>query len=148
MENTTANPTRAYVNVSPNNTNTTNTMQDKVITTKPKKETSAQKYARLKAIPKSKRTPEQEIELLQAKKAIDDAAINKKIREAKQELAQAKDNAILKNLHENGINTENGVKGLLRIRQILHDNHINTEGELRRLFDKIKSTYPQLLSAQ
>lgn len=117
-------------------------------TTKKKRETATEKYTRLKAIKKSQRTPEQEIELLQAKKAIDDAAINAKIREVKRNAAQAKQDAIMKNLVENGITTENGVKGLLRIRQILHDNHINTEGELRRLFERIKSGYPQLLSVQ
>ena len=147
MENTAINTNRAYVNVAPSNAGNTVT-KDSVVHAKPKRESAVDKYNRLKAIKKSKRTPEQEIELLQAKKAVDNSAINKKIREAKQDLAQAKDDAILKNLHENGITTENAVKGLLRIRQILHENHINTEGELRRLFDKIKSTYPQLLSAQ
>ena len=147
MDNTTSNVPRAYVNVAPSNANST-AVQNPVVSAKPKRESALDKYNRLKAIKKSKRTPEQEIELLQAKKAVDNLAINKKIREAKQDLAQAKDDAILKNLHENGVTTENAVKGLLRIRQILHENHINTEGELRRLFDKIKSGYPQLLSAQ
>ena len=147
MDNTAINTNRAYVNVAPSNAGNTVT-KDSIVHAKPKRESALDKYNRLKAIKKSKRTPEQEIELLQAKKAVDNLAINKKIREAKQDLAQAKDDAILKNLHENGITTENAVKGLLRIRQILHENHINTEGELRRLFDKIKSGYPQLLSAQ
>ncbi len=85
-----------------------------------KSELMKQRIAELSFIKKSELTAEQKLELAELKKSV----------------AAAKEKALIKNLSENGITTENELKQILKMRDILRENGINTVNELREHFNR------------
>ncbi len=90
------------------------------------RETAKDVIARLSKKKKAERTAEEEIELLEAKKKVHAATESAKIAKLKKKLEDAKRTAIIKNLDANNITTENEIKAVLSMRNILHESNITT----------------------
>lgn len=69
-----------------------------------------------------------------------DAEIEKaKFADARAKAAEMKDKATLKNLHEAGITTENGVKALLLLRDVCYEFGITDAGKLRIILSTLNN---------
>lgn len=110
------------------------------------RETAKDVIARLSKKKKSERTAEEEIELLEAKKKAHAAAESAKIAKLKKKLEDAKRTAIIKNLDANNITTENEIKAVLSMRNILHESNITTPQVLRQVIEAAKQARPDLFS--
>ena len=64
----------------------------------------------------------------------------------KKKLEDAKRTAIIKNLDANNITTENEIKAVLSMRNILHESNITTPQVLRQVIEAAKQARPDLFS--
>lgn len=85
------------------------------------------------------------IEQAELKKDIEAEKYNAVIRQKKKKLADKKQEAIIKVLEAEGINTENEVKGLIKIRRKLSKAGISGYEQLDKCLAYIKSNAPELL---
>ena len=85
------------------------------------------------------------IEQAELKKDIEAEKYNAVIRQKKKKLADKKQEAIIKVLEAEGINTENEVKGLIKIRRKLSKAGISGYEQLDKCLAYIKSNAPDLL---
>ena len=63
-----------------------------------------------------------------------------------EKLEDAKRTAIIKNLDANNITTENEIKAVLSMRNILHESNITTPQVLRQVIEAAKQARPDLFS--
>ena len=105
------------------------------------RETAKDVIARLSKKKKAERT-----ELLEAKKKVHAVAESAKIAKLKKKLEDAKRTAIIKNLDANNITTENEIKAVLSMRNILHESNITTPQVLRQVIEAAKQARPDLFS--
>lgn len=90
----------------------------------------------------SERTEDDKVRIAEIRLAIADCKtqIGKlKLVEARAKAAEAKDRAMLRNLHEAGIVTENGVKALLKLRDVCHEFGVSDVVKLRNILSSINS---------
>lgn len=90
----------------------------------------------------SERTPDDKMKIAELRLQIANCktAIEKmKFVVAREKAAEAKDKAILKNLHENNITTENQVKALLSLREVCAIHGIHSAKELRQCLDSVRN---------
>lgn len=71
---------------------------------------------------------------------------NAKVKAEKEKQAKRKQEAINRVLEEEGIKTENQVKGLIALRRISHKYGISTSKELDRCLDFVKQNAPHLFN--
>lgn len=79
-------------------------------------------------------------------KKVDNAKNNAIIHAAKKKSAERKQEAINKVLEEEGLHTENGVKGLIALRHTVLRYGVKTNNELAACLDFIKQNAPHLLN--
>lgn len=93
------------------------------------------------------RTAEERLAALEAKEAKAKEAERKrksKMNRLKKEMELKKQEALLHNLKENEIITENQIKCLCQIEKIVKEYGLHNANQLRQILDHVKNTNPQL----
>ena len=86
------------------------------------------------------------IEKAKLQKKVDNAKTNAVIRAEGKKLAERKQEAINKVLDAEGLNTENGVKGLIALRRVCMKYNVTGNKTLEKCLEHVKQNAPHLLS--
>lgn len=99
------------------------------------------KTTRVKAVPKS---IEEKLAALEEKAKKRREKERAEISKLKKELEDAKFKAILKNLHENGIDSENQVKAMIKVFDLVKSYNLHDVNGLKKALDAAKEVSPEL----
>ena len=86
------------------------------------------------------------IEKAKLQKKVDNAKTNAVIRAEGKKLAERKQEAINKVLDAEGLNTENGVKGLIALRRVCIKYEVKGNRTLEKCLEYVKQNAPQLIN--
>jgi len=119
-------------------------LQGKIKDLQERKDKSEDEKAEIKKL--KTKLSQAKIDKAKQQKKVDNAKTNAVIRIEGKKLAERKQEAINKVLDAEGLNTENGVKGLIALRRVCIQYEIKTNKMLEKCLDYVKQNAPQLIN--
>lgn len=122
----------------------TKDLQGKIKDLQGKKDKTEDEKAELKKL--KAKLSQVKIDKAKQQKKVDNAKTNAVIRAEGKKLAERKQEAINKVLDAEGLNTENGVKGLIALRRVCMQYEIKGNRTLEKCLEYVKQNAPQLIN--
>lgn len=130
------------------NINNTAEQTTEIVEKKPKKPSKSELLEnRIKELSEKKKSElslSEKIELAELKEKARRAEANKKLKELKKAAEAGKEKALLKNLQKNGIKTENELKAMLSVFNVVKEFNIHDVTTLKKALEAAKEVSPEL----
>ena len=118
--------------------------QKKIKELKANKEKTEQEKAELKQL--QDKIPALKVNKATLEKKVNNAKINAIIRTQGKKMAEKKQEAINKVLNEEGLNTENSVKGLIALRRVCLKYNVNGNKTLEKCLEYVRQNAPTIIN--
>ena len=119
-------------------------IREEIKALKVNKEKTAEEKAKLEEL--EEKSAQLKIEREELKKKIENEKRNAVIRQTKKKLADKKQEAIIKVLEAEGLNTENSIKNLIALKRVCSEFNVKNNKALRKCLELVKANSPQTLN--